>query len=137
MVLKLIQVVLKRENTHFSVHRANGTGLSARCARPFFLSPKIHLKGHQLPAGRGIFQISFLFCITGKEIFGIRRGRKISSLIHYYTWQGAKWPGSQTGNKKKQQIFFRLTAFAVRRWRLVFSFESSGQVSSTNFTLSV
>ena len=31
----------------------------------------------------------------------------------------AKW------TTKKQQIFFRLTAFAGRRWRLVFSFESS------------
>ena len=31
--------------------------------------------------------------------------------------------------QKKQQIFFRLTAFAGRRWRLVFSFESSGQVA--------
>ena len=29
------------------------------------------------------------------------------------------------GQQKKQQIFFRLTAFAGRRWRLVFSFESS------------
>ena len=51
----------------FSVHRANRAGLSARCARPFFLSPKIHLKGRQLPAVRGFFQISFCFCNAEKR----------------------------------------------------------------------
>ena len=45
--------------------------------------------------------------------------------------------GKSNGQQKKQQIFFRLTAFAGRRWRLVFSFESSGQVSSTNSNLSL
>src|SRR5699024_6487356 len=47
----------------FSVHRANGAGLPARCARPFFLSPKIHLKGRQLPAERGLFKFSFALVI--------------------------------------------------------------------------
>ena len=36
-----------------------------------------------------------------------------------------KMAGNGAGQQKKQQIFFRLTAFAGRRWRLVFSFESS------------
>ena len=39
--------------------------------------------------------------------------------------------GSQNGQQKKQQIFFRLTAFAGRRWRLVFSFESLGLAGMT------
>ena len=45
--------------------------------------------------------------------------------------------GKSNRQQKKQQIFFRLTAFAGRRWRLVFSFESSGQVSSTNLDLTL
>ena len=42
------------------------------------------------------------------------------------------------GQQKKQQIFFRLTAFAGRAGRrLVFSFESSVQAGPTNFDLSL
>ena len=40
-------------------HRTDRAGLPARCGRSFFLSPKILLKGCQLPAGRGFFKISF------------------------------------------------------------------------------
>ena len=42
-----------------------------------------------------------------------------------------KMAGNGAGQQKKQQIFFRLTAFAGRRWRLVFSFESLGLAGMT------
>ena len=121
----LLSVSRRLPLSGISVHRANGVGLSARCTRPFSLSPKIHLKGHQLPAGRGFFQIYFclsnprnrILATGGAEKFSFHslqhrilkfakhRGRKISSLIHYYTRQGGKWPGSQTGNKKAANLF--------------------------------
>ena len=42
-----------------------------------------------------------------------------------------KMAGNAAGQQKKQQIFFRLTAFTGRAGgRLVFSFESSVQVGS-------
>ena len=63
----LLSVSRRLPLSGISVHRANGAWLSARCARPFFLSPKIHLKGRQLPAVRGFFQISFCFCNAEKR----------------------------------------------------------------------
>ena len=33
-------------------------------------------------------------------------------LTYYYNLNRAKWPGTEPGQQKKQQIFFRLTAFA-------------------------
>ena len=71
----------------FSVHRANRAGLSARCARPFFLSPKIHLKGRQLPAGRRFFKFSFALVIreTG---FWQPAGQRIFPFTPYNTSKG-------------------------------------------------
>ena len=68
----------------FSVHRANGTGLSARCARSFFLSPKIHLKGRQLPAVRGFFQIFFCLSNPGNRVLATGGAENFSfhSLHH-------------------------------------------------------
>ena len=43
-----------------------------------------------------------------------------------------KMAGNGAGQQKKQQIFFRLTAFAGRRWRLVFSFENSFHIGMIN-----
>ena len=112
-----------------------------RCTRPFSLSPKIHLKGRQLPAGRGFFQISFRFCNTGKGILATGGAEKFSfHSLHHRILKFVKWgrqPFSgftyllrvtlrfcQMDNKKAANLF-RLTAFAGRRWRLIFSFESS------------
>jgi hypothetical protein len=125
----------------FSVHRANRAGLSARCARSFFLSPKIHLKGRQLPAVRGFFKFSFALVIretgfwqpAGQRIFpftpyntskGKNDGNSGNFLFASKYGQISKMPN---GQQKKQQIFFRLTAFAGRWWRLVFSFLLIGQ----------
>ena len=52
----------------FSVHRANGAGLSARCSQTFSFPLKIHFKGRQLPAGQGFSQIFFRFCNPGNRI---------------------------------------------------------------------
>ena len=59
----------------FSVHRANRTGLSARCGRPFSFPLKIHFKSRLLPAGRGFFNISFALVIRATG-FGNWRGRE-------------------------------------------------------------
>ena len=79
----------------FSVHRANGAGLSARCARSFFLSPKIHLKGRQLPAVRGFFKFSFALVIreTG---FWQPAGQRIFPFTPYNTSKGKN--DGNTGN---------------------------------------
>ena len=55
----LLSVSRRLPCSGFSVHRANRAGLPARCAWPFSFSPKIHLKGRQLPAGREFFKFSF------------------------------------------------------------------------------
>ena len=62
----LLSVSRRLPLSGISVHRANGVGLSARCTRPFSLSPKIHLKGRQLPAERGLLQTFFCFCNAEK-----------------------------------------------------------------------
>ena len=124
----------------FSVHRANGAGLSARCGRPFFLSPKIQMRSRQLPAGRGLLQIYLCFCNAGKgnlatggaENFSFhslhhrvlkfaKHQGKNFPLTHYYNRQGAKWPGSQTGNKKSSKSFSDLLLLLVAGggWYLV------------------
>ena len=155
----------------FSVHRANGAGLLARCGRPFssvnmtpergfaarwlrlFPFPlKIHFKGRQLPAGQEFSQIFFRFCNAGNEILATggaenfsfhsphhrvlkfakrngqfslcfllrtkirnakRRGKKIflSLTTTIRTGQNGRERSRAT---KKQQIFFRLTAFTGR-----------------------
>ena len=65
-------------------YRANGAGLSARCARPFFLSPKMHLKGRQLPADRELFKFSFALVI--REIgFWQPVGQRIFPFTPYTT----------------------------------------------------
>ena len=108
--------------------------------RGLFLSPKIHLKGRQLPAVRGFFQISFRFCNTGKGILATGGAENFSfhslhhcvlksakhqgknfPLTHYYNRQGAKWPGSQTGNKKSSKSFSDLLLLLVAGggWYLV------------------
>ena len=47
-------------------------------------------------------------------------------LTYYYNLNRAKWPEMEPEQQKKQQIFFRLTAFAGRYGgRLVFSFYGS------------
>ena len=56
-------------------------------------------------------------------------GGKISPLIYYYNRQGAKWPGARTGNKKSSKSFSDLLLSLAADGRLVFSFESSGQVA--------
>jgi hypothetical protein len=43
-------------------------------------------------------------------------GAKNSPFTYYYNLNRAKWPGTEPGQQKKQQIFFRLTAFTGRRW---------------------
>ena len=62
-----------------------------------------------------------------------KRGRQLFFWLHLPTT--GDFVILPNGQQKKQQIFFRLTASACRRWRLVFSFESSGQVSSRNSAL--
>ena len=79
----------------FSVHRANGAGLSARCTRLFFLSPKIHLKGRQLPAERGLFKFSFALVIRATG-FWQPAGQRIFLFTPYNTSKGKN--DGNTGN---------------------------------------
>ena len=122
----------------FSVHRANRAGLSARCARPFFLSPKIHLKGRQLPAVRGFFQIFFCLSNSGHRILATGGAENFSfHSLQHRVLKFAKWGRQlfsgftyllrvtlrfcQMDNKKAANLF-RLTAFAGRRWAAVIQF---------------
>ena len=89
----------------FSVHRANGAGLSARCARPFFLSPKIHLKGRQLPAVRGFFQISFRFCNTGKGILATAGAGKFPLSFTTTPGKGLNGREVKRATKKAANLF--------------------------------
>ena len=130
-----------------SVHRTDRTGLAARCGRPFFLSAKDTFQRPPATRWTGIFQN--FFCLSnpgtvvlatgGAENFSFhsphhrvlkfaKRGRQLfSASSTYYGWFSIL-PNRQ---QKKQQIFFRLTAFTGRAGgRLVFSFESSVQVGS-------
>src|SRR5699024_1291497 len=79
----------------FSVHRANRAGLSARCTRLFFLSPKIHLKGRQLPAERGLFKFSFALVIRATG-FWQPAGQRIFLFTPYNTSKGKN--DGNTGN---------------------------------------
>ena len=78
----------------FPVHRTDRTGLAARCGRSFFLSPKILLKGYQLPAGRGFFKISL--CPLPRTIIknAKRRGKNFS-LTYYSNLKGSKRPKTE------------------------------------------
>ena len=68
----------------FSVHRANRTGLSARCGRPFSFPLKIHFKSRLLPAGRGFFNISFALVIRATGFWQLA-GQRIFSFTPYTT----------------------------------------------------
>ena len=73
----------------------------------------------------------FLFAPLPRTIIknAKRRGKKISLHLLLQSEQG-KMAGNGAGQQKKQQIFFRLTAFAGRAGRrLVFNFENSSKVS--------
>ena len=96
----------------FPVHRTDRTGLAARCGRSFFLSPKILLKGCQLPAGRGFFKISL--CPLPRTIIknAKRRGKNFS-LTYYSNLKGSKWPKTEPVKQKKQQIFFKTYCFRL------------------------
>ena len=48
-----------------------------------------------------------------------------------------KMAGNGAGQQKKQQIFFRLTAFAGRRWRLVFSLVKGYQANDVESDFAV
>ena len=62
---------------------------------------------------------------------------KFPSHLLLQSEQG-KMAGNGAGQQKKQQIFFRLTAFAGRAGRrLLFSFESSVQAGPINQDLSL
>ena len=79
-------------------------------------------------------KFSLCFLLRAKIKNAKRRGRKI--FLSLTTTTGKEQNGRERSRAtKKQQIFFRLTAFAGRRWRLVFSFEVWRQISSTNFDL--
>ena len=96
----------------FSVHRTDRTGLAARCGRSFFLSPKILLKGYQLPAGRGFFKISL--CPLPRTIIKNAKCRgKNFSLTYYSNLKGSKWPKTEPVKQKKQQIFFKTYCFRL------------------------
>ena len=93
-------------------HRTDRAGLPARCGRSFFLSPKILLKGCQLPAGRGFFKISL--CPLPRTIIknAKRRGKNFS-LTYYSNLKGSKWPKTEPVKQKKQQIFFKTYCFRL------------------------
>ena len=79
----------------FSVHRANRTGLSARCGRPFSFPLKIHFKSRLLPAGRGFFNISFALVIRATGFWQLA-GQRIFSFTPYNTSKGKN--DGNTGN---------------------------------------
>ena len=98
------------------------------------------MRSRQLPAERGLLQTFFCFCNAekgnlatgGAENFSFhslhhcvlksaKHQGKNFSLTHYYNRQGAKWPGSQTGNKKSSKSFSDLLLLLVAGggWYLV------------------
>ena len=106
---------------------------------------KIHFKSRQLPAGRGFFKISFALVIratgfwqpAGREFF-----LSLPTPPHFeicqtgqaaFFWLHLPTTGNfailPNGQQKKQQIFFRLTAFTGRRY-LVFNSFSVRQTGS-------
>ena len=106
----------------------------------FPFSPKIQMRSRQLPAERGLLQTFFCFCNAekgnlatgGAENFSFhslhhcvlksaKHQGKNFPLTHYYNRQGAKWPGSQTGNKKSSKSFSDLLLLLVAGggWYLV------------------
>ena len=95
----------------FPVHRTDRTGLAARCGRSFFLSPKILLKGYQLPAGRGFFKISLCPLPRTKIRNAKRRGKKNIPFTYYYNPNRAKWPGNGAGQQKKAANLFQTYCF--------------------------
>ena len=116
-------------------------GLRPAVGGLFSFPLKIHFKGCQLPAGWGFFKISFALVIRATG-FWQPAGQRIFPFTPYYG-QKSKMPnagaekflphlllqseqgkmaGNGAGQQKKQQIFFRLTAFTGRRWRLIFGF---------------
>ena len=122
----------------FSVHRANGTRVLARCSLSFF---------HQYDAGEGLrcplaaafssfrqrykwkaasypLNRDFFFSLSTTPCFEICQisGLQKFPLTHYYTRQRGKMAESQNGQQKSSKSFSRLTAFAGRRWRLIVSF---------------
>ena len=99
-------------------------GLRPAVGGLFSFPLKIHFKGRQLPACRGFSQIFFCLSNPGNRIlatggaenfsfhslhhrvlkFAKRQGKKFP-FTYYYTRQGAKWPGNQTGRKKAANLF--------------------------------
>ena len=104
-------------------------GFAARWLRLFPFPLKIHFKGRQLPAGRGFFKISFALVIratgfwqpAGQRIFpftphttalrNLPNGAGSFFWLHLPTTGDFRFCQMDT---KKQQIFFRLTAFTGR-----------------------
>ena len=116
----------------FSVHRTDRTGLAARCGRSFFLSPKILLKGCQLPAGRGFFKISLCPLLRTKIKSAKHRDKKFPPHLLLQSELG-KMAVNGARQQKKQQIFFKTYCFRwPRRWRLVFSFKNSFHIGMIN-----
>ena len=117
----------------------------------FSFSPKILLKGCQLPAGRGLLQIFFCFCNAEKGNLATGGAENFSfhSLHHrvlkFAKHQGRKIPPSLTTTPgegqngrvvkwttKKQQIFFKTYCFhcpPVGGWYSVWNMVRGGQHS--------
>ena len=59
----------------------------------------------------------FLFALYyGQKSRVPNTGTKNFPLTYYYNLNRAKWPETETGNKKSSKSFSRLTAFAGRQW---------------------
>ena len=83
------------------------------------------LQHRHIPVGRENWNFFALFSTTEKNQKFQTPGQKISLSLTTITGKGQNGRGWSRATKK-QQIFFRLTAFAGRAgWRLIFNFESS------------
>ena len=122
----------------FSVHRTDRTGLAARCGGLFSFPLKDTFQRPPATRWTGIFQNFFRFCNAGKGILATGGAENFSfhSLQHRILkfakrsrqlfWLHLPTTGDfailPNGQQKKQQIFFRLTAFAGRRWAVDIQF---------------
>ena len=80
----------------------------------------LHHRALKFAKRNGLFSLCFLLRTKIKN--AKHRGKKFLPHLLLQSEQG-KMAGNGAGQQKKQQIFFRLTASAGRRWRLVFSFQ--------------